>query len=576
MDQIPIPDPVAGGELVELRREPLTPRTDEDDPRTNFDSDYDKLQYAEALRRLEYVTQVVPAGTGHHYHSRAVHTHKVAQVARAVANRLLHSARNDRGGWTAAEKHDLIERFGGLDPVVAAAGALVHDFGHPPFGHAGERGLDRMAKRVWGITDESGSQLSFEGNAQSFRIIQELEQHQHDNEGLALTHATINASLKYPWSMATGLKKYGAYESEREKMMVARAYVRQQLGARRTMEAQIVDLSDDVSYAVHDVEDFYRVGLIPLHEFLIPGSRREDELVAAILSSWNEQILDVARHTVGPEEVQELSVDELLTLSPDGIPEPRRDGVVQARRVVGPIPSADRVRIVLRQQLNMASPLHPFDGDSKSVGAVRAFAAKMIGFLLGEIEFSDDVGARFSESGRILVLGLKWMATHYVFEDARLREMQAAERRRLDLVGDHYAGLLGLLLRPAHVDENTCKYLGESIEAQYLTRIVDKYGRTPEEILDSPVPPTWPPRFQSRFRDVIVEDLPFALLAEQPPATEETGGGRRPAAADEASRRRRARLLIDALASLSESEVDELFESLRDARPRRSPILGQR
>ena len=115
-------------------------------------------------------------------HNRLTHTIKVTAVARAIAVRLLR-----------VEDRDLLRTLGGLDHVVVQAAANAHDLGHPPFGHLGERVLDRLARDRFGLAD------GFEGNAQTFRILTELEVQGPGDQGLNLTAAVRAAVLKYPW-----------------------------------------------------------------------------------------------------------------------------------------------------------------------------------------------------------------------------------------------------------------------------------------------------------------------------------------------------------------------------------------
>ncbi|KAB1128349.1 dNTP triphosphohydrolase, partial [Micromonospora sp. AMSO12t] len=150
-----------------------------------FRADRDRIVASPFFARLNGVTQVVsPGGSGLLVHNRLTHSLKVAQVARAIAERL-----------TADEAHrDLLEKLGGCDPDVVEAAALAHDLGHPPFGHLGERVLDRLARQRLGLTD------GFEGNAQSYRIVTSTEIRGAATTGLDLTAAVRAALLKYPWT----------------------------------------------------------------------------------------------------------------------------------------------------------------------------------------------------------------------------------------------------------------------------------------------------------------------------------------------------------------------------------------
>ena len=145
---------------------------------------------------------------------------------------------------------------------------MAHDLGHPPFGHVAEKELDTLAQ-AWG---------GFEGNAQSLRIVCKLALRDRDSVGLNLTNKTLAGMLKYPWT-STGptdprIKvggKWGAYESEREEFEWARARASVPPNVQ-TLEAEIMDWADDVTYAVHDVDDFYRAGIIPLERLATDGA----------------------------------------------------------------------------------------------------------------------------------------------------------------------------------------------------------------------------------------------------------------------------------------------------------------
>ena len=217
------------------------------DQRSPFARDRDRILYTTSFRRLAGVTQVVAAGEPYVFHNRLTHTLEVAQIARRIAERLLD------------DEPEQAEALGGIHPEVAEGAALAHDLGHPPFGHIAEELLDDLMsdKKTRNVRD------GFEGNAQSFRIVTKLAV-RNEQRGLDLTRATLNAILKYPvFQNKVGPRrpKWGAYESERDSFEFARAL---SADARPSVKAEIMDLADDIGYGVHDVEDFYRNGLIPL------------------------------------------------------------------------------------------------------------------------------------------------------------------------------------------------------------------------------------------------------------------------------------------------------------------------
>lgn len=230
------------------------------DIRTAFQRDRDRVLYSSEFRRLSGVTQVVSASEGDYFHNRLTHSLKVAQVGRRLAERLLEET-----------SYEWIEARGGLDPDVVETAGLAHDLGHPPFGHDGEEVLCQAV-------EEQNHIGGFEGNAQAFRIVTRLATHkdndQDDDSGLNLSRATLNAILKYPWIRGESgyrHKKWGVYGIDKDRFDWVTKY--NQHSDCRVLEAEIMDWADDVTYAVHDLEDFYRAGMVPVHLLLLTVER---------------------------------------------------------------------------------------------------------------------------------------------------------------------------------------------------------------------------------------------------------------------------------------------------------------
>jgi dGTPase len=190
-----------------------------------------------------------------------------------------------------------------LDPDVAETAALAHDIGHPPFGHVAEEALDEVVRERC----EEG----FEGNAQTFRVVTTLAVRHPTVPGLNLTRASLDAILKYPWTrnVAEG-KKFGAYLTEQDTFRFARgAHPRND--RQRSLEAMIMDWADDITYAVHDLEDFYRAGLIPLDRLLRDGQELE-KFYGRVFARWERK---GPTKEATPEELR-TSLSELFANPP--------------------------------------------------------------------------------------------------------------------------------------------------------------------------------------------------------------------------------------------------------------------
>lgn len=207
--------------------------------RSDFERDRARILHSAALRRLAAKTQVVSPGDHDFIRNRLTHSLEVAQVGREFGRSL------------------------GCDPDVVDAACLSHDLGHPPFGHNGEKALDEAASGIGG----------FEGNAQTLRLLSRIEPKKLTADGapagLNLTRATLDAATKYPWLKVDAplkadgrpTRKFGVYDDDAAVFSWFRKGIETQ---RLSMEAQVMDLADDISYCVHDVEDGIVSGMFQL------------------------------------------------------------------------------------------------------------------------------------------------------------------------------------------------------------------------------------------------------------------------------------------------------------------------
>lgn len=218
--------------------------------RSAFQRDRARVLHSAGLRRLGAKTQVVSPGTDDFVRTRLTHSLEVAQVGRELA------------------------RYLGCDPDIVDTACLSHDLGHPPFGHHGETILDALCIDIGG----------FEGNAQTLRLVTRIEPKVIADDGrpagLNLTRASLDALTKYPWSRSeasagrrdSGVRKFGVYDDDRGVFDFYRDGIE---NGKRCIEAQVMDLADDISYSVHDVEDAIAGGHLHLGEFAAESRRAE-------------------------------------------------------------------------------------------------------------------------------------------------------------------------------------------------------------------------------------------------------------------------------------------------------------
>jgi dGTPase len=270
--------------------------------RTEFQRDRDRVIHSRAFRRLEYKTQVFLNGTGDHYRTRLTHTMEVAAISRTIARCLR------------------------LNEDLAEAIALAHDLGHPPFGHAGEKTLDELMAVHGG----------FEHNRQALRVVEELEQKYPGFDGLNLT-----------WEVREGLAKHFAPH-------------REQGFHSPSLEAQIANLADEITYYSHDLDDGLEAGLIEerkLEQIALWGE------TFARVKAEHPQLDDERRHyflircliNTEVEDVITTSSERLAASSVTSADDARR----RERRLIAYSDELRRKNLVLREFLYKNLYYHP-------------------------------------------------------------------------------------------------------------------------------------------------------------------------------------------------------------------------
>ncbi len=179
-----------------------------DDKRLNFQRDKERIIHSKAFRRLDEKTQVFVAGSGDHYRTRLTHTLEVAQVSRDIARRL------------------------NLNEDLCESIALAHDLGHPPFGHSGEEALNEIMR---------GYGMHFEHNQQSKRVVEFLEKAYPGFGGLNLTFEVLEGLMKHQTAFDQAGRAFEIFPH---------------------IEAQVVNIADEIAYTNHDIDDGLRAGFI--------------------------------------------------------------------------------------------------------------------------------------------------------------------------------------------------------------------------------------------------------------------------------------------------------------------------
>lgn len=351
--------------------------------RSEYARDRDRVLYSGAFRTLAGKTQVVAASELGNFHTRLTHSLKVAQLGRVAAARL------------------------GLDSDLVEAACLAHDIGHPPFGHAGEKALSAAMDELR-VEEQKGNFDGFEGNAQNFRILTYLSVHDSpEPRGLNLTRGVLAAATKYPWVRNDPKRvgcdtKWGAYHPDRhelEWMLNGRS------GQDVPVETWLLEWCDDVTYACHDMEDFYRHGLIPLDRLLQFRLRDSSRLATREEPEALSEFLNFAQKDWNEEK--------------EGLPFDRERAVDVMRSQVSP-------RVFVKA---------PYAHSAEIKAALKLSVSSLIAYFMDDIRLEGEPAAGYSgslvvdESRRFACSLLKKLIPMYVIERPGLAGQQHGQKR---------------------------------------------------------------------------------------------------------------------------------------------------
>ena len=333
---------------------------EDDDIRSTFQRDYDRIIFSSPFRRLQDKTQVFPLPGSIFVHNRLTHSLEVASVGRSLGNLVT-------AAFKANQKPHQPNNTREIGAIVSAA-CLAHDLGNPPFGHSGESAIADFFKRGNGlkyqkdVTEQQWTDFTcFEGNANAFRVLT----HQFAGKrigGFALTYSTLATIVKYPFesSLAGGKPKFGFFQSEKELFRKIASHLEMvqisdsPLRYMRHPLVYLVEAADDICYQIMDVEDAHKLKILTYPEtealfrnFFHP---EEDRLLLEniegnlnIVSDYNERIAYLRAMVIGKltkecaalfiTRIEEFNRAEKITPLFDFLPEPSKSAMAQIKSV---------------------------------------------------------------------------------------------------------------------------------------------------------------------------------------------------------------------------------------------------
>lgn len=284
--------------------------------RNHFESDFGRVAFSSALRRMHDKAQVVPLTSGDSVHTRLTHSIEVMSIAYSLGVALCRD--EEFKGLYGIEKAMDYER---CIPIILKTAAFVHDIGNPPFGHFGETIIQNYFKEYLkerDITDQQSLDFTcFDGNAEGFRILTRL-QYIGDLSGLNLTYSTLAAYTKYPNDgeinkKYIGTKKHGVFTSESDvlrEMSEACNLKRADGSIKRHPLSFLVEAADTISYSIMDVEDGLTMGWYSFSDVIrVVDERMKDYTKNENYSIIQTLKLDFEAESINPADEKRMMCD---------------------------------------------------------------------------------------------------------------------------------------------------------------------------------------------------------------------------------------------------------------------------
>lgn len=311
--------------------------------RSSFSQDYDRIIFSNSFRRLSRKTQVHPLSENDHIHNRLTHSLEVASVGRSL-------------GLGAGEflKQTIDSNINPSDvSYIVQTACLAHDIGNPPFGHAGEDSIKKWFKNT--KNDKYLSSLKhserldfehFDGNAQSFRIVCEIENNLYKG-GMCLSLATLGALVKYPRS-SENTEKFSFFQSEKyifDTLFSELGLVKEGKIIRHPL-SYIMEVADDICYSLLDIKDAIELNIIDLEDVLgifklfkldkydkilsydISESKKASILSAFCINALTTHAMDIFKNNI--ENITNTNQKHFIELFTN---EDLKEGIIQAKKI---------------------------------------------------------------------------------------------------------------------------------------------------------------------------------------------------------------------------------------------------